>query len=113
MSTTANTDKQVKNKKRHKELAESAPHRIVNWKALQETVNPLLDKCSVCKQEGLKLVEKSRISLASTFEIECSTCKWKEEKMEQHIFYLQRQLAEAKSRKLYVDIANKKAKLKN
>ena len=99
----------VKNKNK---LVESAPHRIVNWKALQDTVNPLLDKCSVCKQEGLKLVEKSRISLASTFEIECATCKWKEEKLEQHIFYLQRQHAEAKSRKLYVDIANKKATLK-
>ena len=32
--------------------------------------------------------------------------------MEQHIFYLQRQYAEAKSRKRYINIANEKAKLK-
>ena len=111
MSTTANTDEQDKNKQKHRQQADTAPHRIVNWKALQETVNPALGKCSVCKQDGLKLVEKSRISLASTFEIDCATCKGKKEKLEQHIFYLQRQLADGKNRKLYVNIANQKAKL--
>ena len=104
-------DEQVKRKQRDREQADTAPHRIVNWKALQETVNPVLDKCSVCKKRGLKLVEKSRISLASTFELECTTCKAKVEKLEQHIFYLQRQLANGKNRKLYVNLANQKAKL--
>ena len=84
----------------------------MNWEATQDTINAALDKCSVCKQRGLKLVETSRISLARTFEIECETYRYKKERLEQHIFYLQRQYAEAKSRKLHVNISNEKTKLK-
>ena len=60
--------------KEKEKVANTAPHRIVNWVAMQDTVNAALDKCSVCKTKGMKLVEVSCISLASTFALECETC---------------------------------------
>ena len=62
-----NDNNQTNNNKQDREIVDSALHRIVNWEATQDTVNDALDKCSVCKQRGLKLVETSRISLASMF----------------------------------------------
>ena len=57
----------------------TAPHRIVNWVSMQQTVNAGLGECNVCKTKGMKLVEVSRISLASTFELQCETCSKKRE----------------------------------
>jgi len=76
--------------KEKENVAKTAPHRIVNWVAMQDTVNAALDKCSVCKTKGMKLVEISRIGLASTFEFECETCNNKKEKLRQHRYYLQK-----------------------
>ena len=59
----------------------------------------------------MKLVEVSRTSLASTFGIECETCKRKKDKVRQYIYYLRRQYEEEKTRDRYVAIANEKAKL--
>ena len=92
-------------------VAKTAPHRIVNWVAMQDTVNAALDKCSVCKTKGMKLVEVSRISLASTFELQCETCNNKKEKLRQHLYYLQKKYESEKTRDTYVNIANEKAKL--
>ena len=78
---------------------------------MQDTVNANLDKCSICKTKGLRLVEVSRISLASTFELECRTCNNKKEKLRQHIYYLQKKYESDETRNLYINIANEKAKL--
>jgi len=67
------TDKQTIKDRQAKELADTAPHRIINWVATQDTINAGLGQCSVCKTKGMKLVEVSRTSLASTFGIECET----------------------------------------
>ena len=92
-------------------ITNTAPHRIVNWVAMQDTVNAALDKCSVCKTKGMKLVEVSRIILASTFELECETYNNKKEKLRQHLYYLQKKYESDKTRDTYVHIANQKAKL--
>ena len=89
----------------------TAPHRIVNWVAMQQTVNAGLGKCNVCKTKGMKLVEVSRISLASTFELQCETCNNKKEKLRQHLYYLQKKFESEKTRDTYQKIANEKAKL--
>ena len=67
--------------KEKENVAKTAPHRIVNWVAMQDMVNAALDKCSMCKTKRMKLVEVSRIGLASTFEFECKTCNNKIEKL--------------------------------
>ena len=90
----------------------SAPHRIVNWEAMQKTVNPYLSKCEKCKKKGLRLVESLRTSLASTFELDCALCKNEKSSLRNHIHYLKTQYDLNKTRERYVDIANQKAKLK-
>ena len=107
MSETTNKQSETKTRQ-----SNTAPHRIVNWVAMQNTVNPALGKCSKCKEKGMKLVEVSRTSLASTFDLECETCKQNKNCLQNHIYYLQEEYKWEKSRKKYVDIANQKAKLK-
>ena len=80
------THNQTINDRQTKEMADTAPHLVINWVATHETNNTGIGQCSVCKTEGMKLVEVSRISLASTFRIECETCKQKKEKLRIHIF---------------------------
>ena len=59
----------------------------------------------------MKLVEVSRIRLASTFEFECETCNNKKEKLQKHLYYLQKKYESEKTRDIYVNIANEKEKL--
>ena len=93
-------------------VGDTAPHRIVNWVSMQDTVNSNLAKCKTCKTKGMKLVEQKRISLASTFELECETCHTRADKVRQQVYYLQREYEYMKSREAYVELANLKAKLK-
>ena len=79
-------DKQTLKDKQAKELADTAPHRIINWVATQDTINAGLGQCSVCNTKGMKLVEVSRTSLASTVGIECETCKRRKEAASTHFF---------------------------
>ena len=93
-------------------VGDTAPHRIVNWVSMQDTVNSNLAKCKTCKTKGMKLVEQKQISLTSTFELKCETCHTRADKVRHHIYYLQREYEVEKLRTAYVALANHKAKLK-
>ena len=99
----------------------AASHRIVNWDKMKSVINPLLGKCQVCKCDGLELTETSRINFASNFEVVCKTCNLKAKKLEQHIFYLQREYnkmitttvnSQKNKSNAYQNLANRKTALK-
>ena len=79
------TPPNAQNNNKTDNVGDTAPHQIVNWVSMQDTVNSNLAKCKTCKTKGIKLVDQKQISLASTFELECETCHNQAEKVRQHV----------------------------
>ena len=68
-------------------------NRIIDLEELKKLINPNLLPCSKCKQGQLKLVEKSRISYSSVFQLRCDVCHGEKEKLQKKIIYKEKKIA--------------------
>ena len=83
-----------------------APHVLIDFKSLQDTIDNQLKPCSKCKLSTQRLVQKSRTNFAVTLEIVCDNCDSEHKKLQNQIAYLNKRLEKL----VITDNADKKTK---
>ena len=56
-------------------LSNDAPNRMINLDSFLNFVNANLSSCKICKYSDVRLIESSRVGLASSFTLYCERCE--------------------------------------